>query len=129
MTVRSVGTDPHINEQGILGMLRDEGFPLTPNGVRSTLSMVLLGCHDRLVKRRFMAEMLDLSAMIHINISKLEAGMMMRAAMAKMSPETSTEYIDAELQKGQEEWKVQRRQLAEKWALVCECPTASDTIS
>jgi hypothetical protein len=129
MSAAPVGTDPKINEQGLLMLLRDEGTPLTPNGVRTALSLMVLGCYDRSVKRRFFSEVLDMAALVGVTIADMESAMRLRAVLLKVDPDRHPEVLDAEIAKLQSKWKWQRRELAEKWALVCECPTSQDSIS
>jgi hypothetical protein len=123
-----MAADPKLDEAMIARMLTNE-FLLSPQGVRSLLSMVLLACYDRKVEREFMADMIGRADDVHILLSQMESGSKMRAMLTALQPETKTDAIDDELKKLGMEWQRKREGLAAKFSEVRQCPTTRDTIN
>lgn len=121
--------DPKLNEKKILHVLRDKDIPVTPNGMRSLNSLVLLCCYDRKVEREFMAAMLDLVAETDIIISKIEVAVTVRHLYGVVKPDSSTEQIDKQVNDLMVEFGGARACIAEKFDLVTQCPTLTDKIS
>lgn len=121
--------DPRLNEHQILRALDDAQIALTPNGVRSLCSLVLVTCYDRRVVREFMAEIIDLTTEISIIIADLECASRMRAILEERDPERDPKVLDAKITALCAEFMALRKRIAEKFALVVQCPTASDSIS
>lgn len=118
-----------MNEHQILRALDDAQIALTPNGVRSLCSLVLVTCYDRRVVREFMAEIIDLTTEISIIIADLECASRMRAILEERDPERDPKVLDAKITALCAEFMALRKRIAEKFALVVQCPTASDSIS
>lgn len=121
--------DPKLNEKKILHVLRDKDVPITPNGMRSMASLVLLCCYDRKVKREFMAEMLDLTAETYILLARLETAMTVRVLYNAIKPEATTEKMDEQIHELANGVCAKRALFADKFFLVTECPTLADKIS
>jgi hypothetical protein len=121
--------DPRFNEQAILGTLRNADLVLTPNDVRSLLSLVLMATYDRKVEREFMAEMIDVAACIQITLSKLEMAGSMKALLMKVDPNQPEGPLDNGIDQWCKAWAAQRSVLTAKFARVCACPTTTDAIN
>jgi len=124
------GTSPKLNEVGIHATLAAEDYFLTPNGMRSVCSLVLLACYDRKVEREFMADIIDQVTNISICLSDLECGSKMAHALVSVvDPKRDTAEHTAKLEGIARELGAKRKRLAEKFALVCQCHTGNDTLS
>jgi hypothetical protein len=121
--------DPKLDEDRIANALSNPTVVLTPNGIRSLMSLVLMACYDRKVEREFMAEMIDVTAEVGILLSRMESGAKMRAAFSILKPGMEPTEIDEELQGLMRTWNAQRARVAMKFALLRQCPTTFDTIS
>lgn len=123
------GTNPLLNEQAILNTLRNEEIPITPNGMRSLMSLTLIAMYDRGVEREFFADALDDCAMIGIDLADLEKAGAMRGLLGQVDPEKTPELVDAEINKLVQGFMAKRRRLANKLHLTTQCPTAADPVS
>lgn len=98
------------------------------------MSLVLLACYDRKVKREFMAEMIDRAAMMDICLSGLECAVRLQMAAAKPPKKGSKVLAEVpvkspEIEQLTKSFNTQRKALADKFALVTQCPTGENTIS
>lgn len=121
--------DPKLNEPRILASLRDEMLPLSVNGWRSLCEIVLMACYDRKVEREFFAEVLDLVGETQTAIDEIEMiGRMMKLLMV-LGPDKQSEMLVNAAQGMGKMFMHKRRQMADKFALLCQCPTTADKIS
>ena len=121
--------DPLLNEQRILETLNNWQLLLTPNSVRSLCALVLMACYDRKVTREFMAEMIDRNQEIGITMSELEGAAKLRGAMRLLRPNVEPKEIDEKIANLCGQWRRQRQIMADKFALVTQCPTTVDRLS
>lgn len=121
--------DPKLNEARLLLTLSNDDIPLTPDGVRALCSLVVLACYDRKVEREFFASVLDLVATINSALGEIICGGRMAQALHDVDPErTPTLLMEQSVVHGRI-FRQTRKLLAEKFALVTQCPTTQDKVS
>lgn len=120
--------DPMLNERAILATLRNDAMQLSVDGWRAFCEVILMACFDRKVTREFFAEMLDLTSETQDAIGELEGiGRMMRL-LAVTEPTQSSAMLKEEAEKFSKLFAHHRRRIAEKFALLVQCPTTADPI-
>ncbi len=121
--------DPKLNESRILEALANDELMLTPNGARSLFSLVLLACYDRKVERDFMADMIDKCAEAEQTVADLECAGRMYTVLYTIEPEGTPANLNEEVERLSRLWISRRKALAEKFSLVCQCPTTLDRVN
>jgi len=126
--VKVQGVDPKLNEEQILATL-DPSIVLTPNGIRSLMSLILLCCYDRQVDREFMADIIDRMAELGIVLAQLECAGKMHAALEVVEADRQPAALNGRIEELMVKFTRLRTNLYEKFKLVTMCPTADDKIS
>lgn len=121
--------DPKLNEQAILNTLRNEAAAITPNGMRSLMTLVLMCAYDRKVEREFFGDLLDDCAMIEVDLADLEKAGALRTLYVGEHPGETPTKIDEQVDKICCGFFRKRQGLAEKMSLISQCPTTSDKVS
>lgn len=120
---------PKMDEQQLLLHLRDCASPITPMAMRQICCMVVLDCWDRNLLRPFFASILDLCMEIDVLLAAMEKGGALRYVIGLIDEEREPAMLDEQLNGIVMQFMRKRQQLAEKFALVCQCPGHGDTIS
>ena len=126
---QATGVNPKLNEYAILATLRNEQVPMRPNELRSLMSLVTLACYDRKVEREFFAEVIDLCALMGVDLADMESAGRMRTLYMEMHPAKQPLALDARIDALVHGFMAKRRRLASRFELVTACPTAEDSFS
>lgn len=121
--------DPMLNEPAILKALRNEAEPITPNGMRSLMTFVVLAAYDRKVEREFFIGLLDDVAMIGIDLAEMEKAGALRSLFTNQHPDKEPTKINDQVDKICQGFFRKRQMLADKMDLISQCPTLSDKVS
>lgn len=120
---------PKMDEQNLLRLLSDLSIPMTPLAWRQTAAMVILDCWDRRLERPFFASILDLSVELDSLMATIEKGGAMRYCLTTLDEDRDPVMLDEQLNGIVTQFMRKRHQMAEKFALVCQCPHEGSTIS
>lgn len=107
------------------------------------MSLMLMACYDRKVTREFMADMIDRAAMMNICLSGLEAEARLylyrkgatpatkpaRGKKTACQPPREIPVTSPEIEQLSKAFNAMRKTMADKFALVTQCPTSENTIS
>lgn len=120
---------PKMDERALHRLLADLSIPMSPLMMRQAIAMVVLDCWDRKLDRAFFASILDLGVELESLMATIEKGGAMRYCLTTLDADREPVVLDQQLNGIVVKFMHKRRQLAEKFSLVCQCPHEGDTVS